>query len=388
VAADPGSRPAAVRVLVVDDQDQVRILIRRVLTGAGYAADAAASVPEARSMNAGGYDVIVVDAHIGEESGVDLIAELAAQDPAVPRRCLLVTGGGPGLVPPGVAYLAKPFQPGDLVAAVRVLHTPRPAAPGPGGTPASFAPASSAPASSAPASSAPASFAPASSAPAGPVPGARQLIGLAGRLRAGERAAVARALHDGPVQELTAAMLSLEMLSRQAPDDLAPCFGQIRQQLAAAAEPVRRLVDDWAPVMEPYAGLPGTVARRTAWLPFLSVTAEVQHLPATAGRGTPARPRLPPDIADIIELALFLIAGHAPPGRAEVLVRAGEHAVEILLTLTVAPGDTGAAGQPAALEASLAELAAALGGSTCTWFGAFPWRAQIRLPDRPPSAPH
>jgi CheY-like chemotaxis protein len=373
-----------VRVLVVDDEGQVRTLIRRVLTGSGYAADAAATVPEARSMNPAGYDVIVVDAHIGEDSGADLIAELAAQDPAAPRRCLLVTGGGPGLVPAEVAYLAKPFHPGDLVAAVRALHTAHHAAPGPGGAPAGPAPAAATAAEPRPPHPSPGAAT--GSVPAGPVPAARQLIGLTGRLRAGERAAVAGLLHDGPVQELTAAMLSLEMLARQAPDDLAPGFGQVRQQLAAAAGPVRQLVDDWAPVMEPDAGLHRTVARRTAWLPFLTVTTEVRHLPAADGNGTPAGPRLPADIADIIELALFLIAGHAPPGRADVLVRPGEQAVEILLTLTPAPGDTGPAGQPAALEASLAELAVALGGSTSTWFGAFPWRAEIRLPVRTPTA--
>jgi CheY-like chemotaxis protein len=399
VAAGPGSPRAAVRVLVVDDHYQVRTLMRRMLAGAGYTADVAASVPEARLMNPAGYDVVVVDAHLGEERGATLIAELAAQDPAAPRRCLLVTGGGPGLAPPGVAYLAKPFQPSDLVAAVQALHAPGPAAPGPGNTPADpAAPAATAvtaaerrpqhpgpgpAAGSALAGSALAGFTAAGSAPAGPLPAARQLIGLAGRLRAGERAAVAGLLHDGAVQELTAAMLSLEMLARRAPDDLAPCFGQVRQQLAAVAQPLRQLVDDWAPVMELDAGLPGTVTRRTAWLPFRSVTTEVQHLQSAAGSGAPAGPRLPPDIVDIIELALFLIAGQAPPGQADVLVRAGEQGVEILLTLTVTPGVTGDAGHPAALEASLAGLASALGGRVSTRFGAFPWRAQIRLPGRP-----
>ena len=38
-------------------------------------------------------------------------------------------------------------------------------------------------------------------------------------------------LHDGPVQELTAATLSVELLSRLAPDEIRPYADQIRRHL-------------------------------------------------------------------------------------------------------------------------------------------------------------
>ncbi len=110
--------------------------------------------------------------------------------------------------------------------------------------------------------------------------------------------------------------------------------------------------------------------------------------PGTRHRGTQYRAPAPraaeaPVIAEILELALFALADLAPPGRADILVQAGEKMLEILLTLT--PGDAmpEGAGDAAAAHVSLAELAQALGGSARTSFGAFPWRAWIRLPSRP-----
>ncbi len=50
--------------------------------------------------------------------------------------------------------------------------------------------------------------------------------------------------------------------------------------------------------------------------------------------GTAASGPEAPVLAEIIELALFALADLAPPGRADILVQAGEKVLEILLTLT------------------------------------------------------
>jgi hypothetical protein len=57
--------------------------------------------------------------------------------------------------------------------------------------------------------------------------------------------------------------------------------------------------------------------------------------------------------------------------------------LEILLTLTPADMIPEGAGDAAAARVALAELAQALGGTARASFGAFPWRACIRLPSRP-----
>ncbi len=90
-----GRRPAGPRVLVLDDTEAVRVLIRRVLTGSGYQVDVAGSAREARELRPAGYDVLLIDAHLGGEPGTVLIEELRAADPDSARRCLLVTGGLP-----------------------------------------------------------------------------------------------------------------------------------------------------------------------------------------------------------------------------------------------------------------------------------------------------
>ena len=116
-AALPGPR-----VLVVDDTDEVRTLIGRALAAHGYRVDAAATLAQASALDPAGYDAVLVDAHLGAELGTDLIETMLAQDPAAARRCLVITGGSTAIVPHGVACLAKPFRPADLLHAVRALH--------------------------------------------------------------------------------------------------------------------------------------------------------------------------------------------------------------------------------------------------------------------------
>jgi CheY-like chemotaxis protein len=369
-------------VLVVDDTEAIRTVIRRVLTGAGYQVDVAASAPEARSMNLPGYDALLVDAHLGGEPGTALIEALVAGDPAAAGRCLLITGGNPGVVPEGVVCLTKPFQADELITAVGALH-PADSAARPDAVPAGLSAAAAARVPGAPPRDP-------GGAPPG-LPAVWPLLGLIDRLRAGERAALADLMHDGPVQDLTAALLNLEALTRLAPGDPAPRVAELRHHLDAAAGSVRRLADGDVLPVQMQADLCDVVQRHTAWLPFSPVTAEFQPPSAAPGIAAPgiAAPGIAapviaaPVIAEILELALFALAGLVPPGRADVLVQAREQVLEIVLTLTPADGTPEGAGAGAAAQVALAELAQALGGTAGTSAGAFPWRAWIRLPGRP-----
>src|SRR5580692_10282455 len=109
----------------------MRTLIRRVLSADGYQVDVAATLAEARSLDPAGYSAILVDAHLGSEDGIDLIEELRSADPAVARRCLVITGGPADTGPAGLAFLAKPFRAADLLDAVHTLPQPAPPQPEP-----------------------------------------------------------------------------------------------------------------------------------------------------------------------------------------------------------------------------------------------------------------
>jgi CheY-like chemotaxis protein len=362
---------ASPRVLVVDDTEAIRTVIRRVLTRAGYHVDVAASAPEARAMDPAGYDALLIDAHLGGERGTVLIQALVAEDPTAAGRCLLITGGKPDVVPAGVVCLTKPFRPDELITAVGALHPAVSARPDAvtTGEPQGGESQGSEPESGESQGGEP------EGAPAGS-PAVWQLLGMIQRLRAGERAAIADFVHDGPIQDLTAAVLGVQALTRLPPGDLAPHVAELGHQLDAAARSVRQLVDDSVLPIQVEAGLGGLVQRRTAWLPFSPVTAEFQRTSAAPGTAAPV-------IAEILELALFALADLAPPGRADILVQAGEKMLEILLTLTPVHGIPQETGDAAAAHASLAALGQALGGTAGTSFGAFPWRAWIRLPGRP-----
>ncbi len=382
---------ASPRVLVVDDTEAIRTIIRRVLTGAGYHVDVAASAPEARAMDPAGYDALLVDAHLGRERGTALIQALVAEDPAAARRCLLITGGKPDAVPAGVVCLTKPFRPDELITAVGALH-PADSAARPEGPRSSQPPGAQPPGAQPPGAQARGAQPPGGQPPGVPSgrPAVWPFLGLIQRLRAGERAAIADFIHDGPIQDLTAAMLSVQALTRAPPGDLAPHVAELGHHLDAAAGSVRQIVDDSALPLQVEAELCSLVQRRTAWLPFSPVTAEFQGTsaaPGTASRIVAPRTAAPgtevPVIAEILELALFALAGLAPPGRADILVQAGETVLEILLTLTPVEVIPEGAGEAAAARASLAELAQALGGTARASFGAFPWRVWIRLPGRP-----
>lgn len=387
---------ASPRVLVVDDTEAIRTIIRRVLTGAGYHVDVAASAPEARSMDPAGYDALLVDAHLGRERGTALIQALVSEDPAAAGRCLLITGGKPDAVPAGVVCLTKPFRPDELITAVGALHpadsAARPKGPWSGQPRGSQPRGAQSPGAQPRADQSRGAQPPGAQPPGAPagLPAVWPLLGMIGRLRAGERAAIADFIHDGPVQDLTGAMLSVQALTRAPPGDLAPHVAELGHYLDAAAGSVRQIVDDTALPLQVEAELCGLVQRRTAWLPFSPVTAEFQGTsaaPGTASRIVTPRAAAPgtevPVIAEILELALFALADLAPPGRADILVQAGETVLEIQLTLTPVEVVLGGAGEAAAARASLAELAQALGGTARASFGAFPWRVWIRLPGCP-----
>jgi two-component system OmpR family response regulator len=112
-------------VLVVDDDAAIRFLCRVNLELDGWAVREAAAIEEARETLAGApVDIVLLDVHVGAESGLDFIAEIRAGHPGIPVVLLTGSVGSPGLE--GVdadAVISKPFTPDRLTGTLGKLVT-------------------------------------------------------------------------------------------------------------------------------------------------------------------------------------------------------------------------------------------------------------------------
>ncbi len=347
---------------MVDDVDEIRVLVQRVLSAQGYQVDVAATLAEAFGLDPGGYDAVLVDAHLGAERGTELVEALRSEDPAAARRCLVLTGGSADEIPEGVAWLAKPFRAAELTDAVRALdHTHSAVAPGRPPAPAPDARAQPAP--------------PGGLQSTHAEPRTWELLGLARRLRAHERDELVDFLHDGPIQELTALNLDLQMMSRSAPEDAAPGLAAVMGRLNAVAESLRWLIDGNWPFQAPETRLTMAIQQRTEWL--LAAPAAVDTMDAE-GEASAIGPAAVPVIADIVEMMLMVLVPSGPPVRAHVGVRARDPVIEIELALTPAAAEPPVIA-PAAAQAALDKLASALGASAHLSFSGQRPTARISL---------
>ena len=111
------------RVLLVEDDDEVRAFAQRVLTEHGYVAEGIADGAEAMALLEDGDrpDVVVTDVQMPAMSGVELAERMRDVAPDTP--VLFVSGYAedprlPRLVVEA-PFLPKPFSAGDLLRAVR-----------------------------------------------------------------------------------------------------------------------------------------------------------------------------------------------------------------------------------------------------------------------------
>jgi CheY-like chemotaxis protein len=389
------------RILVVDDHEQLRSVIRRSLTSHGFQVDEAASLDQAYALGAAGYDAVLVDAHLGDERGTDLVETLIAQDPAAAGRCLVITGGAFGQLPDGVARLAKPFRIKQLLDAVELRTVPRPGAPGDapagpadGGALADPGPAGSGErrasepagdsetAANRPAGGAePAASEPRAGWEAAPAaspwqptegespPTAGDGLAWARQIRARERQQLVDLLHDGPVQELLAASLELQVLRRSVPPDAAERFGAALHQLEAVSRALRFLIDGTWPFLRPETDLAEALTERTAWLAATPVTVTVPGEP-------PGRGEL--DLALVVDVAELMLATLAPDGPAEdarIAVYPGPQGV--LIEVACAAGPAGQAGRVAEAVSRLAPVA---GARARPQLSDRRWQAIVELP--------
>ncbi len=112
-------------VLVVDDDASLRLLCRVNLELDGFRVLEAGSLAEASAMLADGeFDAVLLDLHLGDGDGRDLLASLGEERPPV----ALFTGSEtiePELQGIAEEVLSKPFQLDALLATVRRLVSRR-----------------------------------------------------------------------------------------------------------------------------------------------------------------------------------------------------------------------------------------------------------------------
>jgi two-component system, cell cycle sensor histidine kinase and response regulator CckA len=113
-------------ILLVEDQDAVRKFTKAVLERYGYRVIEASHGTEALAQaeqNPGEIHLLLADVVLPEMNGKDLSERLRKLRPNL--KVLFTSGyaadviGRRGVLEPGVAYLAKPFNPNELAAKVR-----------------------------------------------------------------------------------------------------------------------------------------------------------------------------------------------------------------------------------------------------------------------------
>ncbi|MCX7274214.1 MAG: sigma-54 dependent transcriptional regulator [Burkholderiales bacterium] len=144
----PASRSAGrpPRVLVIDDEADLRELIELTLIGMGLDVDCAATVAEARRLLArGGYALCLTDMRLPDGDGIDLVAVVARDHPGTPVAVITAYGSAENAVAALKAgafdYLSKPIALDALRnlvrSAIQVIPAPRVGGGGPdqGGSP-------------------------------------------------------------------------------------------------------------------------------------------------------------------------------------------------------------------------------------------------------------
>ncbi len=123
-----GAGAGAGRILVVDDDEQVRYLLRYLLTHEGFEVDDAATADEAIDRLAGAVpDVILLDLHLSGRSGHEVVPRLRGDARTRFVPVVMITGGATRkdkleAIAAGVTdFLGKPFDGEELVARVRNL---------------------------------------------------------------------------------------------------------------------------------------------------------------------------------------------------------------------------------------------------------------------------
>ena len=103
-------------ILLVDDDVMVRNLIRRSLENAGFSVLTAANAEEALALSracVGKIDALVADVELPGLDGIALAQQLERERKEL--AVLVISAGTERFIPEAMAFISKPFPPGDLI---------------------------------------------------------------------------------------------------------------------------------------------------------------------------------------------------------------------------------------------------------------------------------
>lgn len=120
----PKERIPKARILVVDDEEDIRQICERALTNAGYKAFTAPNAALAREIiGREALDMLIVDIYMPEEDGISLLRYVHQTQPRLPA--ILITGyAATNTVIDAIRlnvreYLCKPFSLQQLLSVVK-----------------------------------------------------------------------------------------------------------------------------------------------------------------------------------------------------------------------------------------------------------------------------
>ncbi|MBI3126281.1 MAG: sigma-54-dependent Fis family transcriptional regulator [Candidatus Tectomicrobia bacterium] len=111
------------RLLVVDDEENIRLFLRKLLSSEGYEVEVAASGEEAVSVSSGNpFDLFILDLFLPGQDGLATLRRLRRGSPDAP--CIIITAHG--TIPSAVdaiksgaeEYVTKPFRAEEILHAV------------------------------------------------------------------------------------------------------------------------------------------------------------------------------------------------------------------------------------------------------------------------------
>jgi CheY-like chemotaxis protein len=128
-----GKLPAVARILVVDDEKLVALMIRRALED-GHQIEVEHSARGAVDRFARGerFDAVIADLHLPDGDAIWMRGEMGRLDPLLPARMLVLTGGASTaadrafLEDPAVRWLQKPFRSQELIGRLEEVLRAKP----------------------------------------------------------------------------------------------------------------------------------------------------------------------------------------------------------------------------------------------------------------------
>ena len=121
------------RILIIEDERQVREVLKQILERAGFEVDIANNgVDGTQHFRDNPADLVITDILMPEKNGLETIEELTKQNPKLP--IIAISGGGPGEraqfaldvaeLCGASRVLAKPFSRKEILAVVQDLLFP------------------------------------------------------------------------------------------------------------------------------------------------------------------------------------------------------------------------------------------------------------------------